>query len=713
MDPGMAKEMQSQSLSQNQTSDEAVSPPTVKPTLRRACDCCRKRKVKCDGVDPCGPCKKASIRCAYLQPPKKKGPKGLRSARVLHALRRIDDSASGTPTSPLSPDQNGHFGGWGWGPQTHAQASMAMGYQDQQIPLPPGLPHGVPTSMPPHHHLFAKPVDQTTMQNPQHVPFQQPYFPPTTNFQQETTQAWAYQDPISATSDTVPSIPSPTSSDRYHQPPRILNEVFQPYVVLFFKHMFPIMPILSQSIYLDPNLYSNSTSMDPALYCFLCALCATTIVQLDASIPTPPPLRPGKATDDVFAEECVRERKDYDYIATSTLSVMTSFFLFCYHGNHERHERAWYYLQESITLAENLNLDDEAAYSKLNPVDAQWHRRLYWLLFITERAYAVQRRKRTRLTPCVALPTVFESEDGKLLNGFVNLANLFSAVDDSFVSAWRGTRRQSLCNEAWLLKTQRELDATARVMGELSPTQHLDISVTREWLHVLAWQMGVSNGLIWGQGEGGMRLDYPIELAKKVVEITDNATSEALDSHGIGMVSIAHTTLSSLLTKHQSQEQKLYDIAGCLADVLKCTAGDTSTAHYEGKQYLNVLLRRLSNIRGKESHYVRPLLAKMEGLIGFDMNQSLPLPAEPPLPTVPIIDLPPTNGIPLGAPGGFAMSTRGLSVSQNGMDMLRSLSLNGGLMFQQPDSDAMWERRPSGRVYSEEETSWLMEDRAG
>jgi hypothetical protein len=95
------------------------------------------------------------------------------------------------------------------------------------------------------------------------------------------------------------------------------------------------------------------------------------------------------------------------------------------------------------------------------------------------------------------------------------------------------------------------------------------------------------------------------------------------------------------------------------------------------------------------------------------MNQSLPLPAEPPLPTVPIIDLPPTNGIPLGAPGGFAMSTRGLSVSQNGMDMLRSLSLNGGLMFQQPDSDAMWERRPSGRVYSEEETSWLMEDRAG
>lgn len=413
------------------------------------------------------------------------------------------------------------------------------------MPLPPGMPHGAPTSMPQQQNIYANPVDQPAMQNAQQVPFQQPYYPPAANYQPESGQGWSYQDPMSATSETVPSIASPTSSDRYHQPPRILNETFQPYVVLFFNHMFPIMPIIPQNVYLDPNLFVNSAPMSPALYCFLCALCATTIIQLDASIPTPPPLRPGKATDDVFAEECIRERRDYDYMTTSTLSVMTSFFLFCYHGNHERHERAWYYLQESITLAENLNLDDEEAYSKLSSVEAQWRRRLYWLLFITERAYAVQRRKRTRLTPSVALPTVFESEDGKLLNGFVNLANLFSAVDDSFVSAWRGSRRQSLCNEAWLMKTQRELDATARVMGELSETQHLDISVTREWLHVLAWQMGVSNGLIWGQGEGGMRLDYPIELAKKVVEITNSATSEALDSHGIGMVSSSHLFLSS------------------------------------------------------------------------------------------------------------------------------------------------------------------------
>lgn len=161
------------------------------------------------------------------------------------------------------------------------------------------------------------------------------------------------------------------------------------------------------------------------------------------------------------------------------------------------------------------------------------------------------------------------------------------------------------------------------------------------------------------------------------------------------------------------------DIAGCLADVLKCTAGDTSAAHMEGKRYLHILLRQLSNIRGKESHYLRPLMAKMEGLVGFDINQSLPMPILETVTQPTLASMNGTNGIPLGAPGGFPMSMGRLSVSQNGMDMLRSLSLSGPLVL--PDAgvgssgveagDGGWGRRPSGRVYDEEETSWMMDDR--
>lgn len=372
--------------------------------------------------------------------------------------------------------------------------------------------------------------------HPRDIQHQQPLF----RQEPQPQYSWSSAPTESATntSDGAPQLLSPTESELY--PHRALSgDVFLPYVHLFFNHMFAIMPIIDRSIYLDPSFYSHSNLMNPDLYCFLCSLCAATVVQLDESIPQPPSPHPSKRADQLFADECQRERKTFEYIENpSTLSIMTSFFLFAYYGNHEKHAQAWHYLQDAITISENLEMDDEDSYEKLEPFESQWRRRLYWLLFITERAYAVQRRKRTRLHAYVRLPAVFESEDPQLLNGFVNLANLFSAVDESFVSAWRGSRRASLCDEEWLTRTQKQLDATANAagMGELTETQHLDIGVTREWLHVLAWQMGVSNGLIWGQGDGGMRLDYPVELARKVVEITSQASPMALDSHGIGMV---------------------------------------------------------------------------------------------------------------------------------------------------------------------------------
>ena len=515
-------------------SDNASAPPlsadgdpTASKPLRRACDCCRKRKVKCDGGEPCGPCKKATIRCAYLQPPKKKGPKGLRSARVLHALRRIDDTASGAPTSPLSPEHSS-FGNWDWNQPNNT--ANGVHYPERMAQQQHDVMYGPHTSVPPDQTYFTQmPTSMPTAQATQPQQYaKDPY-----------SSAWR-SETISAGSD-IPPMLSPSISATFSDASstRLPGESFTPYIELFFTHMFPIMPIIDRTVYLNPTYYANSAMWTAEEYSFLCSICAATIVQLDDSIAKPAPIYPGKPTDDVFAEACLRERKRFDYLERlSTLSIMTSFFTFAYYGNHTQPGKAWYYLQEAITFAETLELDQEETYKQLNPVEAQWQRRLYWLLFITERAYAVQSKKHTRLTPSIQLPEIFDSEEPILLGGFVSLANLFSAVDDNFVRAWRGSRKASLCNEAWFVQTQERLDKAALAIGHLSETQHLDISVTKEWLHVLTWQVGVRNGLIWGEGKGGMRLDYPIELAKKVVEITSGANALALDSHGIGMVSL-------------------------------------------------------------------------------------------------------------------------------------------------------------------------------
>lgn len=61
--------------------------------VKRACDACHRRKVKCDGVNPCRNCSSAQLSCTYNAIPQKKGPKGSR-AKVISELRETQRQTS-------------------------------------------------------------------------------------------------------------------------------------------------------------------------------------------------------------------------------------------------------------------------------------------------------------------------------------------------------------------------------------------------------------------------------------------------------------------------------------------------------------------------------------------------------------------------------------------------------------------------------------------
>ncbi|KAK5088272.1 hypothetical protein LTR05_002489 [Lithohypha guttulata] len=76
------------------------------PPVKKACDACHRRKVRCSGGLPCKNCGSANLQCTYLAIPQKKGPKGSR-AKVISEIRdtQIPKSISETPTPP-SPIQS-------------------------------------------------------------------------------------------------------------------------------------------------------------------------------------------------------------------------------------------------------------------------------------------------------------------------------------------------------------------------------------------------------------------------------------------------------------------------------------------------------------------------------------------------------------------------------------------------------------------------------
>lgn len=179
---------------------------------------------------------------------------------------------------------------------------------------------------------------------------------------------------------------------------------FIPYVRLFLERLYPIFPVLDGESLLgllqEPELQDQPLSV--GLYAFLTALSAAVIVQLNGvdveSTTTPMSSLGGASTNarenagqptftaHFFVSQCLEARREQDFIEEAgEWTILTSFFLFAYYGNMDQCRSAWYYLREAIGFSQSLELDEPNSYCLWDAKTQQRRRRLFWLLFITER----------------------------------------------------------------------------------------------------------------------------------------------------------------------------------------------------------------------------------------------------------------------------------------------------------------------------------------
>lgn len=164
------------------------------------------------------------------------------------------------------------------------------------------------------------------------------------------------------------------------------------HVQAFIQHMFPIMPVVDGDEILADAL--RLEVLTPSRYTLIVSLCAATRVQLrldavdgevrnslGANIPPTP-----KVTGAILLSMAEMALSQYSMIDDCSLdSILISFFLFAGYGNLDNARRAWFYLSQSITLAQALGLTNEEGYGGLSPSEREVRRRIFWLLFVTER----------------------------------------------------------------------------------------------------------------------------------------------------------------------------------------------------------------------------------------------------------------------------------------------------------------------------------------
>ncbi|KAI0118967.1 fungal-specific transcription factor domain-containing protein [Daldinia grandis] len=466
--------------------------------VKRACDACHRRKVKCDGINPCRNCASAQLTCTYNAIPQKKGPKGSR-AKVISELR-----------------------------ETQRQTSLSAKVQSRLngINSPPCSPTLSPT------------------------------------------------------------------------PGLLASEMAKECIEFFFANMYPIMPILhrqrleQQSMYLDSGLDT---------YCLVTSLCAWMMFQPGMNVPGADPLLehlPGAniASGMVLIEETIRVRKGYEYQESPTLnSLCTSYFLFCSHYALDMHDKAWYYLREATTLAHIIGMNKEETYLQYDNIEASRRRRLYWLLFVTERAYALQRGRPLTLQASINLPSMTDDPTDPLasqLNGYILLVNLFRPFDDMFITFWNKTRGES--SPSYLSVLQKQF---SDMIPPYMNVQDSDLRANQQWLKTITWHLSMQNGCAPQGSQDQMQLQYPIDMSRDLMSMTSQFQTQSTELLGMPLVA------------------KLLEISSALIDVLSILPSSGDPFSMGPREQLNSLLQLLSVLRSGEHHFLPLLLNKVHEVL--------------------------------------------------------------------------------------------------
>lgn len=116
VDPQLAPPTQAQTPSNNHSKNHGHS-SEIKARLRKACDSCSIRKVKCDEQQPCKACEGLQIPCTFERPSKRRGPPN----KHAESLKRKYDS----PEGPAMPQPQASS-------PTHAAHTLAF-FSQQQV----------------------------------------------------------------------------------------------------------------------------------------------------------------------------------------------------------------------------------------------------------------------------------------------------------------------------------------------------------------------------------------------------------------------------------------------------------------------------------------------------------------------------------------------------------------------------------------------------
>ena len=367
---------------------------------------------------------------------------------------------------------------------------------------------------------------------------------------------------------------------------------------MYAEKLYGIWPLLNaesliQRLENEPN--------NPEIYVLATALSGATLSHLNQVIVHESLLEPLIA--ETFITESKRVRSTYDYMESITLhTTLTSYFLHIFYGRQPlRKQTATFYIREAITFAQLFGMHIEDTYLRYSVKDQQVMRKLYFLLFMTERYLCINDGLPTVLES-INLPITEDEDAPEVVSGFLNLVTLFSTPGTDFFSKWTSHSSNASINRERLLLIQHALQRPLENPNYSNDIQKVDIVVSQHWMRSLAWKLSIQLGYVMLNSKREMNVSYPLEIAQDALGGVSQFSPEAFEVHGPGM------------------EVKMYEIANVLADSILCKPEEQSALLVGPKDTLQALAGVLFSLRVVNPDLKSKLSLKLDSILGGSMR---------------------------------------------------------------------------------------------
>lgn len=366
---------------------------------------------------------------------------------------------------------------------------------------------------------------------------------------------------------------------------------------MYGEKLYGIWPLLNaenliQRLEDDPS--------NPEIYALAAALSGATLSNLNQVIVHESLMEPLVAES--FITEAKRVRSTFDYMEPVTLNTtLISYFLHIFYGRQPlRTQTAIFYIREAITFAQLYGMHIEDSYSRYPIKDQQVMRKLYFLLFMTERYLCINDGIPTVLES-INLPITENEETPEVVSGFLNLVTLFSTPGTDFFSKWTSHSSNVSINRERLLLIQHALQRPLENPDYSNDIQKVDIVVSQHWMRSLAWKLSIQLGYVMLNSKREMNVTYPLEIAQDALGGLSKFSPEAFEVHGPGM------------------EVKIYEIANVLADSILCKPEEQSSLLVGPRETLQCLAGILFSFQVNNPDLRSKLSSKLDVILGRSM----------------------------------------------------------------------------------------------